>query len=326
MTAIVPHRMPGLTRHDSRRLSLFTKTVGKELRGAEIDEAIEWCEHYQANPFVNDIYFFVFDANDAEKRRVVPVLGIGHYRKQAARHRDYRPDDRPPRFTYCEPTQANPKGIAACEVTVYKHVAGGWHAVTSSLKWEERAPIIAGGFRWEDTGEVWKDTGKPKKRKVADQTLPDILDPKKKNWETMGETMLAKCVEADALRKGWPEALSGSYLSEELDAANTIELTATEIVKEHEAEERTKRLNVANTILIDWCDGKELQPVQIGKLGDQALAFIKQHAEEPSAVLVWQQRNRHGFNEYWARDKDGALAVKAAIEKVQSSLQQEAAE
>jgi hypothetical protein len=64
MTALIPMvRTGALTRRDPRRLDLFRKTVGKDLRGDEIDEAIEWCELYGANPFVKDIYFFVFDAD-----------------------------------------------------------------------------------------------------------------------------------------------------------------------------------------------------------------------------------------------------------------------
>src|SRR5690606_12382101 len=98
----IPIRNTGaLTRQDARRLDLFRKTVGKDLIGAEIDEAIEWCELYGANPFVRDIFFFVFDA-DKPTRHVVPVLGIGLYRKIAARTGNYRPDENPPRFRYDE--------------------------------------------------------------------------------------------------------------------------------------------------------------------------------------------------------------------------------
>ena len=42
-TMPVLHR-GALTRRDNRRVSLFAKTKGKDLRGAEIDEALEFCE------------------------------------------------------------------------------------------------------------------------------------------------------------------------------------------------------------------------------------------------------------------------------------------
>lgn len=311
----------GLTRKDPRRLDLFVKTVGKDLRGTEIDEAIEWCELYGANPFTKDIYFFVFDKDDAEKRRVVPVLGIGLYRKIAARTGDYRPDDKPPRFTYSDAaiSPANPKGMIDCEVTVYKYVHGAWFPTTSRLKWDERAPIKAGGFRWEDTGETWPDTGKPKKRKVADGSA-SVLDGNKSNWHTMPETMMAKCAEADAIRKAWPNEVSGSYVPEEMDQAHTIELTATEIVESFASDLRLKQVGAANCIIIDWCDGEPLQNVPLGQLGDRALAFIREHGgEDPSRVTMWAERNRAALKEYWGRDKAGALAVKQALEGVKQA-------
>ena len=311
----------GLTRKDPRRLDLFVKGVGKDLRGTEIDEAIEWCEVYQANPFVKDIYFFIFDANDANKRRVVPVLGIGLYRKIAARTRNYRPDEAPPRFTYDEKavSQANPAGLVDCEVSVFQHLHGEWHRITSKLRWEERAPIKTGGVSWQKTGEFYPaghaKAGKPKYRKVIDESSPDVLDPDKRNWHTMPETMLAKCTEADAIRKGWPNEVAGSYVPEELDQAHTIELTATEIVESFQSDLRLKQVGAANCIIIDWCDGEPLQNVPLGQLGDRALAFIREHgSEDPSRVTMWAERNRAALKEYWGRDKAGALAVKQALE------------
>ena len=126
MGAIVPFRQPGLSRNDGRKLALFTKTAGKDLVGHEIDEALEWCEIYRANPFTKDIYFFCFGKVGQDDRRVVPVLSIGLYRKIASRSGNYRPDEQPPRITYDETLRsaANPAGIVSAEVTVYRHSHG----------------------------------------------------------------------------------------------------------------------------------------------------------------------------------------------------------
>jgi len=334
MSNIVPYRTTGLTRNDARKLSLFTKTAGKELVGSEIDEAIEWCEIYRANPFTRDIYFFCFGKPGTEDRRVVPVLSIGLYRKIASRTGDYRPDEEPPRFVYDESAKspANPKGLISAEVTVYQYKHGGWHPIRSRLKWDERAPILVSGeFKWEETGEFWPDTGKPKRKKVAVGDGSAVLDPKKTNWHTMPETMLAKCTEADAIRKGWPEDTAGSFADGELDAAHTLELTATEIVAEHDANDRMARLGGPNAIMIQWEPNAPLERIQVGRFGDQALAFIaenmKRGEEEPGAIMEWAERNRHSINEYWAHDKDGALMLKAELEKVKAfSAQPMAAE
>lgn len=306
MSNIVQMRqsMAALTRRDGRRMDLFRKTVGKDLRGAEIDEAIEWCEVYGANPFVKDIYFFVFDAEKPDKRRVVPVLGIGLYRKIAARTGNYRPDEAPPRFAYDDSAKGatNPTGMLWCEVSVNVFSHGEWHKVTSKLKWDERAPIK----------EIWEN-GKP--------TGNFRLDPKKDNWHRMAETMMAKCTEADAIRKAWPNETSGSYLAEEMDAAMTIDATATEVADNYATEQRMKQVGAANSILMQWdADGPIVQ-VPVGKLGDEALAFIKAHAEEPMTVQLWSDRNRYALKEYWGRDKAGALEVKRALEAVQQAAE-----
>jgi phage recombination protein Bet len=305
MSNIVALRQPSgaLTRQDGRRIELFRKTVGKELQGTEIDEALEWCEIYGANPFVRDIYFFVFDAKDADKRRVVPVLGIGLYRKIAARSGNYRPDEAAPRFHYDEAAKSpvNPTGVVWCEVTVYRHSHGAWHPVTSRLKWEERAPIR----------EVWsfdKDEGKRKPSGSFE------LDPKKSNWRTMGETMMAKCCEADAIRKGWPNETSGSYIAEELDASKTIDATAVEIADAYATETRLKRIGADNSIVVQWEVNGPIVPVPVGQFGDKAIAWIKDHEKEPMTVKLWHDRNVHSIREYWARDTAGALELKRVIE------------
>lgn len=306
MNNIVPMRHTGaLTRMDGRRLDLFRRTVGKELSGHEIDEAIEWCELYGANPFVKDIYFFVFDADNEEKRRVVPVLGIGLYRKIAARTGNYRPDENPPRFAYDEAAKSpsNPTGMLWCEVSVNTYSHGAWHKVTSRLKWEERAPI-------KDEWAYNKDEGKRK------PTGNVVLDPKKDNWHRMPETMMAKCCEADAIRKGWPNETSGSYVAEEMDAAHTIDLTATEVADSYAKEQRIARVGAARSILVQWDEGGEIVHVDVGKLGDRALEWIGHHRDEPMTVQLWASRNRHALKEYWALDPNGALAVKKAIEEL----------
>lgn len=300
MGAIVPMQSRELTREDPRRVALFVRTVGKDLVNEEIDIALEYCKIYKANPLTRDIYFFCFGKYGTDKRQVVPVISIGKYRQIASDTGNYRPDERAPRFTYDEqiisPT-TNPKGIVDCEVTVWRYSHGGWHPITERLRWEERAPLK----------EVWEDD-KPTGRFV--------LDARKQNWRTMPETMLAKCVEVAAIRKGWPSETSGSYISEELDQRQTLELTAVEIVKSHEADQRMQAIGGPGRILIDWVDGEPLTPVPVGKFGDACLQFIRE--KDASVVAMWAERNTHGLREYWARDKDGCLAVKKAIEAKKS--------
>lgn len=319
MGAIALRSHGGLTRHDPKRLRLFAQTVGKELVGPEIDEAIEWCELYGANPFVKDIYFFVFGKVGTKGRKVVPVLSIGMYRKIAARTGNYRPDEDPPRITYDEAKKspANPNGIVSCEVSVFMHSHGAWHRITSRLKWDERAPIIQ-GFKLVASGDAWPD-GNPKMDKVPDPTKPAVLDANKGNWHSMPETMLAKCVEADAIRKAWPEETAGSYAEGELDRTE-ITLTATEIIEQTETQERVERIGGPGITLL-WNDHEPLARVPVGSAADRIIEFIRANKDEPMTLQLFADRNKHALQELWAMDKAAAFAVKKEFEAVQRAAQ-----
>jgi phage recombination protein Bet len=321
-----------LTRSDpqfKRRLQLFMKTSGKGLSGTEIDEAIEWCEVYKANPFTKDIYFFVFDANDASKRRVVPVLAIQLYRKRADSTGCYRPDDRPARFTYDDSLRgpANPAGILSVEVSVYKYVQKEWHPVTIALKWSERAPIRSGGSegeKWEEIPgkfhpEGKKDRanrdigGKPVMRKVPVGEVVMTLDPGKPNWRDMPETMLEKCAEAACIRKAFPDQVEGTYSDGELDQAAMIELTATEILEAAEQDDRISRIGAERAIVMDWMDKKALDRVPVGQFFDRCEGWLRDHSVDE--VTKWAERNKPGLQEFWAFEKDAALQLKGIIER-----------
>lgn len=322
---VVPFAQRALTRSDARRLALFVKTVGKSLRGDEIDAAIEYAEMYGANPLVGDIHFLVMNAKSEEKRRVVPVISVHMYRKIANRTGNYRPDDNPPRFVYDESLKgpANPRGIVSCEVTVYKHAHNDWHPVTSRLRWEERAPLIEScpdGYRMEDTGERWPD-GNPKKKKIPKGPIAVVLDPTKEQWHKMPETLLGKCTEVDAIRKAWPEETSCSYVAEEMDAAHTIELTATEIVEQHQAEQRLSMIGGADAVIIDWCDGKPLDRVPLGQVWDRALAWMNAKDRSSTEIRMWIDRNRHSRAEMKAKRGADYVPWWGEVEKIVNRIE-----
>lgn len=311
-----------LTRADKGRLALFAKTVGKDLLPSEINEAIDWCEVYRANPFTRDIYFFVFDANNSEKRRLAPVLAIGLYRKIAARTGNYRPDENPPVFTYDEAAKgpANPRGIVDCTVTVYQFSHGAWHPVRERLRWDERAPIVVegtGGTKWEDTGEVYppghNKAGKPKFKKVAVGERVECLDPGKRNWHTMPETMLSKCVEAAAIRKGWPEDTAGSYVDGELDA-NTIELTASEIIHETETAAKLSLAGGVDALTIAWEDGKPLERVPMGTFADRVLSWASDEELSATELRIFWNRNLPARIEFKAKHGGDYLELQKRFE------------
>ena len=106
------------------------------------------------------------------------------------------------------------------------------------------------------------------------------------------------------------------FRSEELDAAKTIEGTATEIAEGYASEQRLKRVGAANAVLIQWDESGPIVQVPVGQLGDEAIKWVRAHREEPMTVKLWAERNSHALQEFWARDKAAALALKAEVEPV----------
>jgi phage recombination protein Bet len=312
-----------------KNLKLFTNAAGRGLVGSEIDEAVAMCRALGANPFKRQIYFFVFDA-DRPTRRVSPVLSIEFYRKRANDTECYRPDDKPARFTYREELKGpeNPKGIETCEVTVYKFVQGAWWPTTERLRWEERAPIRetgSEGEQWEPTGEVYPPghakAGKPKYRKVVQGKKIRALDPQKTNWHNMPETMFAKCVEASALRKAFPDDLGGTYADGETDIEDSriIDLTAKEILDEDEQKERLAKAGAAGERLtFDWMDGTPLEDVPLGQAYDRCASWIRQNKAK---AAEWAKHNSPTLRKFWAYDKDAVTLLRADVDLASKASQ-----
>lgn len=298
--------MNALTKWGDKQLALIRKTVAKDCTPTEFDWFIEICRGYGLDPLRRQIYAFVFHADKPDKRQLIPVVSIGGLRAMAERTGNYRPDDKPARFEMCAPdADTNPQGLLRAEVTVYKRAHGEWFPVVAEAYWSEFAPLKE---RWVDN----KPSGKL------------YLDPKKDGWHRMPRLMLAKCAEALALRKAWPDDFAGIYEESEIDRAHSIDVTPSELADAGDQAKRMEMIGGKNTVLIDWMDGEPLQRVPAGKFGDQALAFIRAHMkpgeEEASHVLQWRDRNRHSLTEYWALDKDGALTLKQELEKVEAML------
>ena len=129
------------------------------------------------------------------------IVAIDGFRAIADRTGAYRPDEDEPTYEIdpaAKSPDVNPVGLVKATVRVWKHAHGEWHKVTASAYWDEYAPIrqSADEYRWEDTGETWADSGKPKKRKVPIGETRAKLDTSG-NWGKMPRLMLAKVADLD---------------------------------------------------------------------------------------------------------------------------------
>lgn len=321
--------MGAVVQFGEKQLALIRRTVAKDCDQAEFDWAVEICRATKLDPLRRQIYFFVFNKDEPKKRQMVPVVAIGGYRAMAERTGNYRPGKTE---TFCDEAArdplCNPLGITHATATVFKYSHGDWFPVEATAYWDEFAPIIEtgeGGSEWVDSGFKYPDNhpkaGKPKMKKVAIGNTVRKLDSAKDGWRKMPRVMIEKCAEALALRKAWPDDFSGLYGEGELDRAESLDLTPSELADAADRSDRMAKIGGPNAIMIQWEPQTALERVPVGRFGDQAMAFIAEHMkrgeEEPGAIREWAERNRHSIREYWAHDKDGALALKAELEKVE---------
>ena len=291
---------------DAKKVDLIKRTVAKDCNAAEFDWFMHICKHTRLDPLRRQIYAFVFHANDAKRRQMVPVVAIGGLRSIAARTGNYRPDIQAARVECGEKdSDTNPTGLMRAEVTVFKHSHGEWFPVVGEAYWDEFAPIVD---EWEGRGDDRRKTGRRK------------LDTKKDGWVRMPRLMLAKCAEAMALRKAWPDDFSDLYEESEIDRATVLDLTPSELAETAAQDRRFDMIGSRSAVTVDWINGGQLDRVASGVFGDRALAFIRAHQDEPMTVVAWRDRNRVALKEYWALDPAGALAVKQAIEPIEASI------
>ncbi|ATU91417.1 phage recombination protein Bet [Phyllobacterium zundukense] len=324
MNAIAPFA------HSSRQIALIQNTVAKDCNAGEFDLFIEVARAKGLDPFLGQIIPMIFSKDDAKKRKMTIIISRDGQRVIAQRCGDYRPASKPPVYELDTELKGstNPQGIVSVTTYLWKRdpKTTQWFEVAGQAYWEEFAPIKTGAdeYEWVDTGEVWEDSGKPKKMKkpVGDTRL--MLDDSG-NWCRMPRLMIAKCAEMQALRAGWPEQFTGLYDEAELDRAKMLDLTASEIV-EHEREENRLKLIAGNdAITVTWGDGWVLENVPVGKFFDRAEQFINE--SDAATVAKWADANRDPLRTFWAKSPTDALELKKLIEAAakRRAMQSEAA-
>jgi phage recombination protein Bet len=312
---------------DAKKVSLVKRTVAKDCSDDEFNIFVAVARDLNLNPLRKQIYAFVFSKNDAEKRNMTLVVGIDGARAIAARTGNYRPDDQEPQWVFKDELKdplTNPHGIEKCTVGVYHRPTRSdpFERIVHTVYWEEFAPLVTRGdadaYEWVDTGEVWADSGKPKKTKRLREgkTATLRLDPDKAQWIRAGRNQIAKCAEMGALRKGWPEDLSRIVVEEETHRADVIDaeyvdLTPAELAAKGDQDARMERIG-GPAIFAAFDAAGTLERVEIGKFFDRVDAHTHQLA--PEEVATFMSRNREGLREFWGRSKNDALELKKILE------------
>lgn len=339
MSVVAIRQTHGVSRinwwENANSVALVRRTSAKDCNSDEFDQFVAVCRELGLSPLRKQIYAFVFNKDDPDKRQMALVVGIDGGRSIAARSGNYRPDDKPPVWVFDHNAKnplTNPHGIVSCTVGVYHRPtrADPFERITATVFWDEFAPIIRAAspdaYEWVGTGEYYpqghKNAGKEVRRRQlrqgASAEVTERLDPKKEQWTRGGRHKIALCAEMQALRRGWPEDMSRLYVEEETDrAAATIDgeysdLTPSEMVAKAEIDTRVERLG-GPAILAALGENGALIRVPHGEFADRVMEATAKL--QPAEVSAFVARNREALRDFWAHNKTDALELNRALEQ-----------
>lgn len=287
------------------QLALVRKTVAADCNETEFDLFMAVAQSKGLDPFTKQISAIVFNKDKPDKRKMAIITTIDGFRVIAERTGQYAPDDDEPEFTYDPEIKGplNPLGLVKAKVKVFKN----GKPAPGVAYWEEFAPIKD---EWgENEQGKWKPTGK--------QTLDTGG-----NWGRMPRVMLAKCAEAQALRKAFPERLSGLYEGAEFDRTAAAEMLPSEMVAIENRDQRLARIGGATGIMFQLFPNAPLESVPLGKAHDKLAERVGEIGDRK--MLEWfEDANRVPLQEFWARAPGDALALKKVIEARRLDLETE---
>lgn len=317
--AVVP--MPEFS---ARQIALVHRTVAKDATPDELNFFIEVCRHRGLDPFRRQIYCLIYNKSDAARRQMVLITSIDGQRVLASRCGNYRAASEPAEFVTDEALKspANPAGLALARVRLWQFTHGSWWPVIGEARWSEFAPIRLepeGGWDWQDSGELWADSGKPKKRRVARGELQPVLDDSGQ-WPKMPFHMLAKCATMQALRAGWPDEFGGLYDEAETDRQRVLDMDASDLIEQQQEEDRLARVKAGRRIAVTWGDRWGIEFVDYGQFADRVAEWLQEPARTAEEIGAFMSANREGLREYWGYSPSDGLELKKLMEAAEERL------
>lgn len=300
--------MNAIVKHTERQLALIKRTVAAGLSDDEFNMFVELANRNRLDPFRGQVSPIVFNAKNADKRRVALVVGIDGLRTIADRLETYAPDEAKPEYTIDESAKspANPHGIIDCTVYVYKERKGRWFRVPGTARWDEFCPVT----------EEWADDGTGRRRPTGKKTPGG-------KWGDMPFHMLAIAAERQALRKGWPDSFADLYAPEEIERG-IVDVDASAAVAKLEKDKRLAATG-GRGLMFQFDPQGAIEKIPMGQVHSRLDEFVRDAG--PAKRLEWfMEANQAALREFWAESKDEALDIKERADARLASLQAEEGE
>lgn len=295
----------GSVRRDltTSQLALIRRTVARVCTDAEFDEFMAVALQCGLDPMRRQIAPLIVNGSDIDRRRMIPWATIDGLRVIAARQGDYRPMESPP-LLELDPERIdaarNPLGLVRAEVRAWKLRHEAWFPVVGEAWWDEFAPLR----------EVFGVDDQGKRSPSGKVTL-------EASWARMGRVMIAKCAEAQALRRGWPDLLSGLYGEEELHALRLADQTASELLSQRDQLKAIK----TDAIWLAFDADAGLQAINRADVGARIRAFYEA-ADSAAALATFNERNRQSLQIFWEWEPSLAFELKQLAEERLRALEE----
>ncbi len=173
----------------NEQIKLLAETVAKGCDQNELAFFLQVAKLKRLDPFTGQIHVVKRWDSTLGKEKITVQVGVDGYRAIASRTGDLAGIDDP---EYDTETDEHPNWA---KITVYRYGRG-----------DEKVPYRATA-RWGEYVQVYKD-------KQTGELKPNPM------WKKMPFLMLGKVAEALALRKAFPDELSGMYTNEEMGQAD----------------------------------------------------------------------------------------------------------
>jgi phage recombination protein Bet len=182
---------------NQKQIDILKNSICKGISNEEFEVFLMACTKTQLDPFMRQIYAVKRKTKKPDGtwgETMTIQTGIDGYRLIAERTEKYAPGPEP---TYTLDSHGNL--ISATSYIKKMTKDGTWHTVSASAYLDEYCQTTLD----RQTGE---------KKPIG-------------MWVNMPKTMLAKCAEAQALRKAFPAEMSGVYTKEEMQQSEVEDVT-----------------------------------------------------------------------------------------------------